>query len=173
MNVTGTVYRYASASAHSPEPVVLANVHVGETSELALTINNTAAADGYSESMNASIGGATGHATAAGSFNLLAAGTSNSTSLVVGVDTSSAGAKSGTASISLVSDGTGTSELAQTAMAAQTVNVFFRESHIIERMISNPARKRQTFLGNCLCCKQRMIDASKAQIHHQNNWISQ
>ncbi|MCP4379475.1 MAG: choice-of-anchor D domain-containing protein, partial [bacterium] len=115
VNVSGAVYRYAEASAHSPEPVVLGNVHVGDTSEQALTIGNTAATDGYSESMNASIGAATGDATAAGSINLLAAGGSDSASLVVGVDTSTAGAKSGTASIGLVSDGSGTSELGQTA----------------------------------------------------------
>ncbi|MDD4274926.1 MAG: choice-of-anchor D domain-containing protein [Desulfobacter postgatei] len=123
VNVSGNVYRYASASDHTPEPVVLTNVHVGDTSEQTLIITNTAVADTFSEGLNASIGSATGNATASGSFNLLAAGASDSSSLVVGIDTSTAGAKSGTAQIDLVSDGIGTSELGQTAIGSQTVNV--------------------------------------------------
>ncbi|MCP4286726.1 MAG: choice-of-anchor D domain-containing protein, partial [Gammaproteobacteria bacterium] len=82
--------------------------------------------------------GATGDATASGSFNLLAAGGSDSASLVVGVDTSTAGAKSGTASIGLVSDGSGTSGLGQTAMAGQTVNVSGGVYRLAEATIDNP-----------------------------------
>ncbi|MCP4045709.1 MAG: choice-of-anchor D domain-containing protein, partial [Gammaproteobacteria bacterium] len=138
VNVSGDVYRLASASAHSPEPVVLANVHVGETSETSLSMDNTAANDGYSEKLNASMGGATGDATTSGSFDFLAAGGTDNSSLMVGVDTSTAGAKSGTAAISLVSDGYGTSGLGQTGIAGQTVTVSGGVYRLAEATIDNP-----------------------------------
>ncbi|MBL8484244.1 MAG: choice-of-anchor D domain-containing protein, partial [Rhodocyclaceae bacterium] len=123
VNVSGAVYRFAAPSAHTPEPVNLGNVRVGAVATQALTISNNAVADGFSESLNASLGGATAGITATGSVNQLAAGGSNSSSLVVGLDTSSAGAKAGTASITLQSDGTGTSGLGITGLGTQTVNV--------------------------------------------------
>ncbi|MGE0860556.1 MAG: choice-of-anchor D domain-containing protein, partial [Gammaproteobacteria bacterium] len=124
VNVSGNVYRFAEGSAHSPEPIVFANRHVGSAASQALSLSNLATADGFSESLDASIGGATGNATTnGGSFSLLAAGASNVTALAVGIDTSSAGAKSGTATITLSSNGAGTSELGTTALGTQTVNV--------------------------------------------------
>jgi hypothetical protein len=110
VNVSGDVFRLASASAHTPEPVVFANRHVGDDASQALSLTNTAANDGFSERLNASIGGVTGNATSNnGSFALLNAGATDSSALTVGIDTSSAGHKSGTATISLASDGAGTS----------------------------------------------------------------
>ncbi|MBL8481950.1 MAG: choice-of-anchor D domain-containing protein, partial [Rhodocyclaceae bacterium] len=123
VNVSGAVYRFAAPSAHAPEPVNLGNVRVGAVATQALTISNNAVADGFSEALNASLGGATAGVTATGSVNQLAAGGSNNSSLVVGLDTSTAGAKVGTATISLQSDGTGTSGLGITGLGAQTVNV--------------------------------------------------
>src|SRR5206468_5059795 len=74
VNISGTVYRLATASAHSPEPVTFANVHVGDSfATQALSITNTAANDGFSEGLNASIGSATGNANAGGSFGSLLA----------------------------------------------------------------------------------------------------
>jgi hypothetical protein len=43
--------------------------------------------------------------------------------LVVGIDTSTAGAKSGSVLLNLFSNGSGTSDLARTALPSQTVNV--------------------------------------------------
>ena len=123
VNVSGDVYRLASASAHTPEPVNFGNVHVGAAATQALSITNTALADGFSEKLDASLGGATGNATASGSFTLLGPTATNNSSLVVGIDTSSAGHKSGTGSITLTSNGTGTSGLGNTALTSQTVNV--------------------------------------------------
>ncbi len=60
------VYRLATASAHSPEPVALGNFHVGDTASTALTLSNSASTDGFSEKLSASLGGATGNATASG-----------------------------------------------------------------------------------------------------------
>ncbi|MBL0150492.1 MAG: choice-of-anchor D domain-containing protein [Ideonella sp.] len=121
---SGSVFRLASASPVAPNPVNFGNVRVGASTDQALTITNTAANDGFSEKLNASIGGATAGVTSnGGSFALLAAQGSNSTSLHVGLDTSSAGAKNGSATISLVSDGAGTSNLGQTPLPSQTVTI--------------------------------------------------
>jgi hypothetical protein len=123
IETTGSVFRLASASPATPNPVNFGNVRVGTSATQALTIGNTAANDGFSEKLNASIGGATAGVTAAGSFNLLGPQSSNNASLVVGIDTASAGARNGTATITLASDGTGTSGLGVTPLTAQTVAV--------------------------------------------------
>ncbi|MEM7146989.1 MAG: choice-of-anchor D domain-containing protein [Verrucomicrobiota bacterium] len=123
INVSANVFRFAAPSAASANPVNLGNVHVGDTPTQALTLSNTAANDGFSEALNASFSGTTGDANAAGSFNLLAPGATDNSSLTIGMDTATAGAKAGTATIALVSDGSGSSGLGQTALASQTVNV--------------------------------------------------
>ena len=122
VNVSGTVFRLATASAHTPEPVTLANARVGGASTQALTLTNTAANDSFSEKLNATLSGATSGLTATGSFNLLDAQATNNTSLVIGLDTASAGHKAGTATINLTSDGAGTSGLGTTGLVSQTVN---------------------------------------------------
>ncbi len=121
VNVSGNVYRLASASAHTPDPVAFGTVHIGETPSQAVSVTNNAVNDAFSEKLDGSIA-ASGGVTASGSFSLLAPG-SPSSSLSVGIDTSTAGNKNGTATISLTSDGTGTSGLANTSLASQTVNV--------------------------------------------------
>ena len=121
--VTGQVFRLAQASAHTPEPVVI-NARVGDMAEQALSLTNTAANDGFSESLNGSIGGATGDVSASGAFSLLAAGATDNINLTVGIDTGTAGAKSGTATIGLESDGSGTSNIiGNVALSDQIVNV--------------------------------------------------
>jgi hypothetical protein len=125
VDVTGTVYALAQASAVAPNPVNFGNFHVGAAapSQL-LTITNSAASGGFSEALDASIGGATGGVTTnGGTFSLLAAGGTNSTSLAVGISTATAGAENGTATINLTSDGLGTSGLGTTALTSQTVTV--------------------------------------------------
>jgi hypothetical protein len=119
----GSVFRLAQPSAHSPEPVNFGNVRVGTATNQNLTISNTAANDGFSEKLDASMGGATAGITAGGSFTLLAPQATDSTSLHVGIDTTTAGAKSGTATITLASNGQGTSGLGITPLPSQTVNV--------------------------------------------------
>ena len=122
--VNSAVYRFAVASAHTPEPINFGNRRVGDSASQVLTLANTAVADGFSEALDASFGVLTGNATTNdGSFNLLAAGANNSTTLSVGIDTASAGAKSGTATLLLASNGSGTSNLGVTALPTQTVNV--------------------------------------------------
>jgi hypothetical protein len=121
LTITGAAYNLASASAITPNPVVLANQRVGGVLSQALSITNNAALGGFSERLNATIA-ANGTAIASGSFDLLAAGASSS-ALQVGVDTSTAGAKGGIATITLASDGTGTSGFAALGLGAQQVNV--------------------------------------------------
>ena len=123
ISTTGNVYNLASASPAAPNPVNFGNVRVGTVTDQALSITNTAANDGFSEKLNASISSNGAPVTATGSFNLLAAQSTDSSSLHVGIDTSSAGAKSGSATIALASDGTGTSGLGITPLTSQTVNV--------------------------------------------------
>jgi hypothetical protein len=123
VNLSGNVYRFASASAHLPEPINFGNLHLGDAATAAISISNLAINDGFSESLDAAFGALTGAATASGSFNLLAAGATNNTSLAVGLVTTTVGAKTGTAVINLLSDGQGTSNLGTSALSSQTVSL--------------------------------------------------
>ena len=79
-------------------------------------------APGFQEGLDASFGANTGAATNnGGSFTNLAAG-ANSTALAVGVDTSTAGAKAGTATVLLTSNGT-VSGLSNLTLTSQVVGV--------------------------------------------------
>ena len=89
-------------------------------------MTNGAANDGFSEvaEFERSAGATGGVTTNGGSFNLLGAGGDEcDVALSVGITTATAGAKNGTATISLTSDGTGSSGLGLTPLASQTVNV--------------------------------------------------
>ncbi len=116
------IFRQASAS-HTPEPLAFGNRHVGATATLGLTVSNTAAADGYSENLDASLGSATTGFTAAGSATGIAAGASNSGSFSVSMNTAAAGAYSGTAILTLTSDGKGIDNRTTTAIGTQTVTL--------------------------------------------------
>ncbi len=122
--ISGNVYRLASASAVAT-PVVIANQRVGANLGQTLTLANTAAADGFSERLNASFVNHAnlGSAVTSGSIGLLAAGASDGSALRVGVDSSTAGAKSGIALLTLASDGAGTSGFAALSLPSQSVNV--------------------------------------------------
>ena len=120
----GSVYLdlYRLASANSIGTVNFGTVITGGTTSRTLSIQNTAANDGYSEKLDASIGSATSGFTAGGSFTALTAGSTNNSSLVVGMDTSAVGAKTGSATLALNSNGSGTSGYGTTALPTQTVN---------------------------------------------------
>src|ERR1019366_813553 len=120
ITATGTVYRLASASAAAPAPIVFGNHHVGDSVTQTETLTNTAAADGFSEALDASIG-ATGGISASGSFAALGAQQTNGTALTVSLNTGTVGAKTGQATITLVSDGNNIDGLGTTAVGTQTV----------------------------------------------------
>ncbi|MFZ0009304.1 MAG: choice-of-anchor D domain-containing protein, partial [Steroidobacteraceae bacterium] len=110
----------AQPSAATPNPINFGNVRVGAAPlSQALTISNqaTAPADG----LNASISTATAGLTASGSFSGLAPGATNNTSLVVGMNTATAGSRNGTATVALVSNGSTTGS--PTTLPSQTINV--------------------------------------------------
>jgi hypothetical protein len=74
--VQGTVYNLASPSLTGPAAVYL---HQGDTATEALTVANNAPADGYSETLNATVTGFTGAlAGASGSVTLAPTSTDNS-----------------------------------------------------------------------------------------------
>jgi hypothetical protein len=125
VNVTGAVFRYASPTVNTPTTVAFGIRHVGESvANSLLSITNNVPADGFSESLNASIGGASGGVTTnGGSFTGLAPGATNATSLGVGINTATAGIQNGTATISFVSNGAGSSGLGLTNLPSQTINV--------------------------------------------------
>jgi len=121
---TGTAWRLAEASQHEPQLVDFGIVHVGDTVSQALTLKNLAVADGYSEHLNAEIGDVVGDDVRAnGSFSMLGPEQTDDTNLVVGIDTATAGFRLAAATISLESDGTGTSELGITPLTPQTVGI--------------------------------------------------
>ncbi len=118
----GTVFRLAEAGL-MPRDIDLGNRRVGDVapSQL-LTIRNLAAADGFSESLDASSGATTGRASVTGGpIALLAAGDS-SQAISVSIDTSAAGAN-GSVRIDFASNGEGTSGLGITPLVSQTVTL--------------------------------------------------
>jgi hypothetical protein len=123
ITVGGTLFNFATASAATPNPVSFGEHHVGDVLSQALTVSNTGAVDAFTEKLDASIGNATGSATATGSFTTLAVGVTNSTSLSVGLNSGHDGVQSGTATIALTSDGAGVDTLGTTALTAETITV--------------------------------------------------
>ena len=117
-------YNLASAGVTPPSPVAVANQRVGGVATAALTITNSAPSGAFTEGLDASFGAATGAVhTNSGSISLLAGGTSNGSAMTVGVDASTAGAKSGNVTVNLASNGLGTSGLGITALTPQTIAV--------------------------------------------------
>ncbi len=110
--VVATVANYAQAQINTAQPVAFGNVRVGTTQQQALSITNAAPDSQYSERLIAGVAGTSGGVTASGGFgpptsvpSLVAQGT-DTTHVVVGIDTSTAGAKSGNATLNFKSDGT-------------------------------------------------------------------
>ena len=120
----GGVYRLAAPNAMGSPVTFIGNYHVGDTVPAqALTLTNDAANDGFSEHLDAAVNGSTGGATGTGTISLLVPGDTNTTSLLVGLNTSTVGAKSGTVTVGLTSNGAGTSLLGTTALVSQVITV--------------------------------------------------
>jgi hypothetical protein len=123
VNVSGGVYALAQPTFTGSNPVNFGIVHVGDTASQAVGITNTSAAPaGYQEKLNASISTASTGITTSGVPISIDQGNS-SNALNVGINTATAGARSGTATVALVSDGAGTSGLGTTTLTPQTINV--------------------------------------------------
>ncbi|HLB98336.1 MAG TPA: choice-of-anchor D domain-containing protein, partial [Acetobacteraceae bacterium] len=121
---TGAAYNLANPVV-TPGTVALGNFHVHDTvTQQGITIaNQTISNANYQEGLNASFGSVGSLITTnGGAITNMAAGSSDSTSLKVGVNTNTAGAISQTATIALTSNGT-IDGLANTALTAQPVTV--------------------------------------------------
>jgi len=126
----GTAYDLATPNAHD-SPVVVTNQHVGNNNAdigvvkvaQAITVSNSADAS-YGEKLIADLSTVPPTLTAAvvsGGPVTVNAGDPDNTSLKVGVNTETAGAKGGNVTLSLTSDGSGTSGLGTTNLNAQNV----------------------------------------------------
>lgn len=123
LTITGTAYNLAAANA-APASITIAAQRVGGTNSQLLTVSNIAPVGSYTERLDARFGmngGSTSNN--GGAINRLAAGSSNSTAMGVGVDTTTAGAKSGSVTLDYLSDGNGTSGLGKTRLASDYINV--------------------------------------------------
>ncbi len=119
--VTGN---YASAAPITPNPVDFLNVHQGSTPSQFLSVENSAPTASGDDNLDGSIGSATGAATDnGGSFTGLQPGTIDSSSLSVGLVTTAEGVQSGSAVVTLNSDGTGIDSDGITPLPSQTIDV--------------------------------------------------
>ena len=120
---TATVVNQAAPVINN-SPIAIGNVRINSTSPTGLVSVTNQVNGTMQAALNASISG-NAPVTASGSFNQLAPGATNNTSLAVGIDTSSAGSKNGTATIAFVSDSTnqGCTSNCQMQLASQDVNV--------------------------------------------------
>jgi hypothetical protein len=126
VQVTGTAFHLAGGTT-APTPVTVANQRVGDSARAALTVSNTGPAGLFTEALNASFAASSGAATTFGSgITDLAAASSDGLSLGVGVDSTSAGHKTGSVTLAYLSDGTGAngrSGLAAVSVGQQTIDV--------------------------------------------------
>ena len=101
--VSADVYRLAAGTI-AP---ISEYVHFGDSGTVALTVSNTATADGFSENLLGTLGGVTSGLTIAGAgpTGEIAAGDSDAASLRLGFSTTSAAVISATATVDLTSDG--------------------------------------------------------------------
>ena len=96
----------AAVGSTAPTPATVANQRVFGIGSTGLTVSNTAAAGAFSEDLRASFGSNTGGATNnAGVANAIVAGASSGL-LAVGVNTASAGAKTGSVTVNYQTTGT-------------------------------------------------------------------
>ena len=127
--VSGNVINQANALVNNPT-INLGAVRVGAAAPSGtVSVTNVASAPPQA-ALNAAMGATSGAATASGSFNLLNPGATNNSSLVVGLNTGTAGnftgGNAGTATINFVSDASnvgGCAPNCQLNLASQTVNV--------------------------------------------------
>ena len=116
------VYRFAQGVIDNTQPINLGAYRVGDgVSTVDVSVRNAAANDGFSEALNASVGAVDAGFTASGTATLVSAGASNVGGITVALDTAIAGTQSGNARIDYVSDGTGTSNLGQSAAGSDTL----------------------------------------------------
>jgi len=122
--VSGSVYRAANGVLPATA-ITMNSIREGDAfAAKTLTVSNTAAADGFSEKLNAAFGTASGSVLARGSVQLLAAGGTDSTSLQIGLSNSgTAGVKRGSVRLAFETDGNGTSGNTAESIGSGTISV--------------------------------------------------
>ena len=112
LTIVDSVGLPAQAGLNTPGTILFANAHVGDTEQRALSISNTAPAPAAALDVVTATGGA---ATAKGSISGLAAGSTDASSIVVGLDTTAAGQQSGVVALTGYSD-SGSGQTSQIAL---------------------------------------------------------
>ena len=99
--LAGGAAAYNAAVGSAASPVQVANQRIGGANTASVTVTNTAPAGSFSEDLNASVASVSGAATGSGSIAGRLAGTNNTGlgAISVGVNTASAGAKTGTVTL--------------------------------------------------------------------------
>ncbi len=116
------MYNYAVATV--TPAVNLGRIHAGgDFGTRTLTVANTTAAGDFTESLAGSFGTPDAGITATGSVTGMAGGSSNGSSMIVGISDNTAGEKSGSVAVNFTSQAVAASGLADTALAPQTVAV--------------------------------------------------
>jgi hypothetical protein len=106
-NVSVGVFTFAQPTINTAQPLNFGNVRISTSQpNQAISISNTAPVASTTELLNGSFVSAPTGFTGSGSFSGLAPGAAPNSNIQVGIDTSTAGAKSGTVVINFVSDGT-------------------------------------------------------------------
>ncbi len=126
ISVTGAAYDLANPVVTTTQPIAFGNVHVNATvTPAAVAVQNkTITNAAFQEGLDGKITGTgSGLTTNSGSFTNLAAGNTNSSAITVGIDTKTAGSKSGNLTLGFTSNGSTTSGLASTPLTAQNVAV--------------------------------------------------
>ncbi len=128
ISMTATAFRLANPVVNSPTgtTINLGVIHVGDVGTQNISLTNKVPNDGFSENLNAGVGSLTGSAFAVTNPNpvVLTPGSTNAVgSLQVGVSTAVAGSKSGTATLNLISDGTGIDTLGKTTLESIVYNI--------------------------------------------------
>jgi len=163
INVSGNVYNIAVGAA-IPTPIALANQRVGGNVSQTLMVSNNAAAGAFSEALNASFGTKSGNAlNNGGSISNLIAGGTNNAAMSVHVDTTTAGAKSGSVTLAYQTDGTGpngNSGLAAISAGSQIINV---SGNVYQAASGNATPSPTVNLGNV------RVNGTLAQIFNVSN----
>ncbi|MEO7997573.1 MAG: choice-of-anchor D domain-containing protein, partial [Gemmatimonadaceae bacterium] len=122
--LAGGAAAYNIAVGNTTTPLNLGNTRVGGALSGNLNVSNTAPNNTFSEKLDAAFGAnGGGVSNNGGAISLLAAGSSNNSSMGVSLGTATSGAKTGTATVNYTSNGAGTSGLGTIGAGSQTVNV--------------------------------------------------
>ena len=120
LKIVDSITAPAQPQVNTPTTIVFPNVHVGGTDSQHVSVTNTAASGAGNLDVTLT---ASGNATVNGSISQLAPGATDATDLSVGIDTSTAGALSGSVTENFVSD-TGNGQTSPIALQDPYIDVF-------------------------------------------------